>query len=141
MSEQGKRTHVVIRIGEFQVELEGEHSNVEKLMGEQLFKFIQGLQKVTGELPHVVAPEVHAAEAKEFPPQLGRPGTMSEALSTLFRKDWGRKPRTLQAIMEVLEVNGLYYSKAAVSTQLVHMMRRQEVRRMGKRGSYEYVAT
>lgn len=141
MGEQGKGTHVVIRIGEFQVELEGEHSNVEKLMGEQLFKFIQGLQKVTGELPHVVAPEVPAAEAKEFPPQLGRPGTMSEALSTLFKKDWGRKRRTLQAIMEVLEVNGLYYSKAAVSTQLVHMMRRQEVRRMGKRGSYEYVAT
>ena len=41
MSEQEKRSHVVIRIGELEVELEGEHSNVEKLMGEPLFKFIQ----------------------------------------------------------------------------------------------------
>ena len=81
-----------------------------------------------------------AAEAKEFPPQLGRPGTMSEAISTLFKKDWGKKPRTLDAIMEVLEINGLYYKKAAVATHLVRMMRKQEIRRFGKRGSYKYVA-
>ena len=140
MSEQEKRSRVFIRIGEFEVELEGEQSKIEELMGEQLFKFIQGLQKVTGELPSAVTPEVPAAKAKEFPPQLGRPGTMSEALSALFAKDWGRKPRTLDAIMEVLEVNGLYYKKAAVATQLVRMMRKQEIRRFGKRGSYKYVA-
>lgn len=66
---------------------------------------------------------------------------MSEALSTLFKKEWGRKSRTLDAIMEVLEINGLYYKKAAVATQLVRIMRRQEIRRFGTRGSYKYVAT
>lgn len=141
VSEQERRSRVVIRIGELVVELEGEHTNVENLMGKPLFDFIQGLQKVTGELPSVAIPEVPKAEPKEFPPQLGRPSNMSEALSTLFKKDWGRKPRTLAEIMEVLEINGLYYKKAAVATQLVYMMRKQEVRRFGKRRSYKYVAT
>lgn len=142
MSEKEKRSRVVIRIGEAQIELEGEHSNVQSLMGEPLFKFIRGFQEVLGELPSTTpeTPEVPEKAAKEFPPQLGEVDTMSDALSILFKKDWGRKPRTLEEIMNVLEVNGLYYKKAAVATQLVRMMRKREVRRFGTRGSYKYVA-
>ena len=140
--DENNRSRVVIRIGDVQIELEGKHSNVKSLMGESLFKFIRSLQEVIGELPSTISetPEVAEETAKEFPPQLGKVATMSEALSMLFKKDWGKKPRTLEEIMNVLEVNGLYYKKAAVATQLVRMMRRKELRRFGTRGNYKYVA-
>lgn len=142
MSENNKRSRVVVQIGEAKVELEGEHSNVKELMGNTLFEFIKGFQKSVGELPvpTTATPEVEEEQAKEFPPQLGKVDTMSGALSKLFSKPWGRKPRKLEDIMNVLEVNGLYYKKAAVATQLVHMMRRQEIRRFGSRRKYQYVA-
>lgn len=140
--DENNRSRVVIRIGDVQIELEGKHSNVKSLMGKSLFKFIRSLQEVIGELPSTISetPEVAEETAKEFPPQLGKVATMSEALSMLFKKDWGKKPRTLEEIMNVLEVNGLYYKKSAVATQLVHMMRKRELRRFGKKGSYKYVA-
>jgi len=138
---ESNRSRVVVRIGDAQIELEGEHSNVKSLMGEPLFRFIRGFQEVIGELPTTPAetPEVVEKAAKEFPPQLGKVDTMSNALSALFKKDWGKKPRSLEEIMNVLEVNGLYYKKSAVATQLVRMMRNKEVRRFGTRGSYKYV--
>lgn len=143
MSENNnKRSRVVVRIGEAEIELEGEHSNVLSLMGKPLFEFIRGFQETIGELPSTMAeaPEVSEEAAKEFPPQLGKVDTMAEALSQLYKKPWGRTPRKLEDIMNVLEVNGLYYRKSAVATQLVYMMRRKEIRRFGKRGSYKYVA-
>lgn len=142
MSENNKRSRVVVQIGEAKVELEGEHSNVKELMGNPLFEFIKGFQKSVGELPvpTTVAPEVEEETAKEFPPQLGKVDTMADALTELFKKPWGRQPRKLEDIMNVLEVNGLYYKKSAVSTQLVHMMRKQEIRRFGARRNYQYVA-
>lgn len=141
MSEKNNRSRIVVRIGEAQIEIEGEHSNVQSLMGEPLFEFIRGLQEVIGELPPIPSevPEVPEKAVKEFPPQLGKVDTMATALSQLFKKDWGKKPRTLEEVMTVLEVNGLYYKKAAVATQLVRMMRKKEVRRFGVRGSYKYV--
>jgi hypothetical protein len=113
------------------------------MMGEPIFKFIKGFQKAIGELPPPTseAPEVPEESATEFPPQLGKVGAMSDAISALFKKDWGKKPRSLEEVMNVLEVNGLYYKKAAVATQLVRMMRKKEVRRFGARGSYKYVST
>ena len=139
---ENNRSRIVVRIGDAQIELEGEHSNVKSLMGEPLFKFIRGFQEVIGELPATPAetPEIPEKGAKEFPPQLGKVDTMSDAISNLFKKDWGKKPRSLEEIMNVLEVNGLYYKKSAVATQLVRMMRNREVRRFGTRGSYKYVA-
>ncbi len=142
MNDENKRSRIIVRIGEAQVEIEGEHSNVEKLMGEPIFKFIRGFQKVVGELPPATTdiPEVPEEPATQFPPQLGKVDAMSEAISMLFKKDWGKKPRSLEEIMNVLEVNGLYYKKAAVATQLVRMMRKKEVRRFGTRGNYKYVS-
>jgi hypothetical protein len=138
---ENNRSRIVVRIGDAQIELEGEHANVKSLMGEPLFKFIRGFQEVISELPATPAetPEVPEKAAKEFPPQLGKVDTMSAAISTLFKKDWGKKPRSLEEIMNVLEVNGLYYKKSAVATQLVRMMRNKEVRRFGTRGAYKYV--
>lgn len=140
--EEEKKEHsrVSVQIGNFRVEMEGTHKNVESLMDKQVLDFIGKLQKTIGEIPTPVTPEV-AEEAEEVIPPLGRPSTTMEALSTLFITDWGKTPRTLAEVMNALEANGLYYKKAVVAKVLVDLIKRKELRRLGKRGSYQYVAT
>jgi hypothetical protein len=133
---------VSVRIGEFQVELEGKHSNVEKLMGKTLFDFMKGLQETIKQMPPPSQTEItpELASEDETVPPLGRPGTTSEALSMLFKTEWGRKPRQLSEVMKALEANGLYYKKAVVAKVLVDLIKKKELRRIGSKGSFEYVA-
>ena len=140
-NEQDKEhSRVSVRIGDFQVELEGTHGNVKKLMGEDLFDFIKGLQETTKSLPisAEISPEVSPEE--EAVPPLGRPSTTSEALSQLFKTEWGRKPRPLSEIMKALEANGLYYKKPVVAKVLVDLIKKKELRRLGSKGNFLYVA-
>lgn len=131
-----------MRIGDVEIELEGEHSRVIELMGGlSLFDFIKELQETVGELPPPTISEMPEAEAKEYAPPLGKPSSVTEALTTLFKTDWGKKPRTLSEVMGVLETNGLYYRKAAVAKILVDLTKNRQVRRLGSRGNFQYVAT
>jgi hypothetical protein len=141
VNEQNKEhSRVSVRIGEFQVELEGTHGNVKKLMGKELFDFIKGLQETKQILTpsEIITPEVSTEE--EAVPPLGRPSTTMEALSQLFKTEWGRKPRQLSEIMQALEANGLYYKKPVVATILVQLIKKKELRRLGMKGNFQYVA-
>lgn len=139
-----EKSKVVVRIGNVQIEVEGSLSTVKSLMGNKnnVFDMVRELQKTVAEIPSVEAispfPEV---EAEVLPPQLGKPASCREALSTLFGTDWGRQPRTLAEIMEVLEVNGLYYRKSAVAKILTDLMKNREIRRLGSRGKFKYVSS
>ena len=140
--EGNKHSRILVRIGDFQIELEGIHKNVKSLMGEPLFEFIKNLQNVVGEVPTIEAraPEVEAPPT-EYPPPLGKPPTLGAALRKLLvESNWGKKPRTLGEVMTALETNGLYYKKSAVATTLVTLMKNKELRRLGTRRSYRYVA-
>lgn len=144
--EKNKHTKVSVQLGDFKVELEGTQGNVEVLMSERLYDFIKGLQSVVGET--LIAEETKK-EAKvpeetaptEYPPPLGKPSSLSDALTKLMvETGWGSKPKTLGEIMTALETNTLYYKKAAVATALVHLVKRGTLRRLGTRGSFSYVA-
>jgi hypothetical protein len=134
-----------VRIGDFQVDLEGTQENIKELIGKKtLFEYIKELQKTSGNISIVspatveFAPEV-PSEEEEVPP-LGRPSSTIEALSKLFKTDWGRKPRPLAEIMKALEANGLYYKKPVVAKALVDLIKKQQLRRLGAKGSFLYVA-
>lgn len=138
--EEKEHSRVKVRIGEFQVELEGTHKNVHSLMGEPLYKFIKGLQAAIGEIPVAKEEVSETAPPTEYPPPLGRPASLGEALRVLMvESGWGREPRTLGEIMTALETSGIYYKKAAVATTLVTLMKSGALRRLGSRGSYKYV--
>jgi hypothetical protein len=140
--EQAKdHTRVSVRIGEFEVEVEGSHDNVKQLMGKGVFEFIKGLQEIMkSPVPIEVRPEVPSEEEVSVPP-LGRPSSTIEALSQLFKTEWGRKPRQLSEIMQALEANGLYYKKPVVAKVLVDLIKKKELRRLGTKGSFQYVAS
>jgi len=136
------RTRVSVRIGDFHLEVEGTNGNVKSLMGDKkdLFEFISQLKKTVGEVPSSTEPAPEVSGEEEVIPPLGRPSTTSEALSALFNSDWGRKPRTLSVIMDALEANGLYYQKPVVAKVLVDLIKKKELRRIGSKGSFQYVA-
>ena len=128
-----------------QIEVEGTLSTVTSLMGnkDNVFDMVRELRRIISEIPSVgeeVSP-VSEGEAEVLPPQLGKPATCTEALSTLFGTEWGKQPRSLAEIMEVLELNGLYYRKSAVAKILTDLMKRKEIRRLGSRGSFKYVSS
>lgn len=141
-NENTERSRVSVRLGEFQVELEGTHANVKSLMGAELYTFIKGLQNVVGELP-TMETDVREEESHqtEYPPSLGKPPSLGDALKKLLvQEGWGTKPRTLSEIMTALETNALYYEKAAVATVLAALVKSGTLRRLGSRGSFKYVA-
>jgi len=81
------------------------------------------------------------APPTEYPPPLGKPSSLKEALTKLMvETGWGQKPRSLGEIMTALETNGLYYKKAAVATTLVYLVKSKILRRLGTRGNFQYVA-
>jgi len=140
--DKSEHSKISVRLGEFQIELEGTHANVLSLMGKPLYDFIKELQKVIGEIPSVEEVRtVEEAPPTEYPPPLGKPSSLAEALTKLMvETGWGRKPRSLGEIMTALETNGLYYKKAAVATTLVYLVKNGTLRRLGSRGSFQYVA-
>ena len=110
-------------------------------MGNPLYKFIKELQSVVGELPSEEVKAIEEAPPAEYPPPLGKPATLTEALTKLMvETGWGSKPRTLGEIMTALETSAIYYKKAAVATVLVQLVKKNILRRLGTRGSFTYVA-
>jgi hypothetical protein len=140
--EEDKHTRVLVRIGELHVELEGTYGNVQSLMGKPLYDFIKKLQTEVGEVPVTRIAGAEIETATEYPPPLGKPASLGEALRVLMvDSGWGRgKPRTLSEIITALETSGIYYKKAAVATTLVTLVKNGVLRRIGSRGSYQYVA-
>ena len=138
---ENEHSRVLVRLGDFQVELEGTHANVTSLMGKSLYSFIKELQKVVGEIPSVEEIKAEEARPTEYPPPLGKPASLSEALTKLMvESGWGSTPRTLGEVMTALETNAIYHKKATVATVLVQLVKKGKLRRLGTRGSFTYVA-
>lgn len=140
-------TRISVRLGELEVSLEGTQENVESLMGEKLFTFIQALQEAGGGISEPIV-EIEKKESKtteegpptEYPPPLGKPATLGDALTKLMvETGWGNKPRSLGEIRTALQTNALYYDKAAVATALVNLVKKGVLRRLGSRGDFSYV--
>lgn len=142
--ERNEHTKISVRLGDFEVNLEGTQENVESIMGKRLFDFIRGLQDFVGEVPIAEQKKepkpAEEAPPTEYPPPLGKPANLSEALTKLMvDTGWGGKPRTLGEIMTALETNAIYYKKAAVATVLVNLVKKGTLRRLGSRGNFTYV--
>lgn len=133
-------TRVLVRLGDFEVEIEGTHANIQSLMGEPLYKFIRGLQTVSEEFPEEPAPEEVSPPTMEYPPPIRPQPTLSGTLRNLMNTEWGHKPRTLSEIMTTLETSGIYYPSNTVSRRLLDLVKKGDLRRLGTRGTFKYVA-
>lgn len=135
-----ERTKISVAMGDFRVELDGTHRNVEKLMGKPLYQFIKGLQNVVGAIPPMERVEKEEkAPPAEYPPPISKTASLADAIKTLLNSDWGKTPRAFGEIMTALKTSGIYYPKTTFGATLNHLTKSGALRRMGKRGSFKYV--
>ena len=135
-----ERTKISVAMGDFRVELDGTHRNVEKLMGKPLYQFIEGLQNVVGTIPSMERVEKEEiTPPAEYPPPISKTASLGDAIKALLNSDWGRKPRAFGEIMTALETSGIYYPRTSLGATLNHLIKSGALRRMGKRGSFKYV--
>jgi hypothetical protein len=76
------------------------------------------------EVPHIAPPT---------------PATCRDAILKLLSTEWARSPKTLGELIEVMEINGIYYPKARVATELLSMTRAGIVRRLKTKIGFAYI--
>lgn len=74
-------------------------------------------------------------------PNIGAPPPAGcrDAIVRLLSTDWGRVPKTLGEIMEALKINGIYYPKARVASELLIMTRTGIARRLKTKTGFAYI--
>jgi hypothetical protein len=136
-----ERSKVVVRLGDTEIEIEGSSEFVKSYIGENIFEFLGNFQSSVAEIP-TEEPEKPTIPGEEaLPPKIAQASGLADALRSLFDTPWGKTPKSLDVIKQVLEVNGLYYEAKVISTQLLIMIRRGNLRRIGTKGNYQYVAS
>jgi hypothetical protein len=63
-----------------------------------------------------------------------------DAIRALLQTKWGKLPRTMIEIKDVLEANAAYFTKGTLSGTLTLMTKRGELRRFRKDGKWVYVS-
>ncbi|MBI2127286.1 MAG: hypothetical protein HYU02_08270 [Thaumarchaeota archaeon] len=90
----------------------------------------------------VQAEQKHEQANSETMPtiSLEKSDSLSDIIAKIFREPWGRKPRKLNHVREVLESYGLIYPKQSVAVTLLRLAQSGKLRRF-KDDSGEFVYT
>ena len=89
----------------------------------------------------VQAEQKHEQANSEMPTiSLEKSDSLSDIVAKIFREPWGRKPRKLNQVREVLESYGLIYPKQSVAVTLLRLAQSGKLRRF-KDDSGEFVYT
>jgi len=133
--------HLKVRIGEMEVELGGDKTEVLSTLDElptiieKVSASFQG--ESTGHRPR----QKKQAEngAPEALPQIPRTTQCSEAVTALLAEPWGKTPRTIAELREAMEANAVFFPKTTLSGVLVWLVKKGKVRRWkDKKRGYLY---
>jgi len=137
VGEEADKIYVRIRIGSNELELSGSYEEVATLVNtlmpylvaKEMSKEVsvgERVEEVVGGLPDVKI-------------KSGEP--LTQILTKFFSTDWGRKPRQLKEIINMLESYGVYYPKSSIAVSLKRLVQRGVIRRIrGKDKHYLYVS-
>jgi len=126
-----------LRRGDINIKIKGTPNEVSEGIDEALNlleKVAEKLKekKIEMKVAPTIAPEVpHIA-----PPT---PATCRDAILKLLSTEWGKTPKTLGEIIEVMEINGIYYPKARVAGELLSMTRAGIARRLKTKAGFAYI--
>lgn len=68
--------------------------------------------------------------------------SLPEIINKIFYSGWGRSPRSLREVMDILTRYGLFYSKSTVAVTLKRLVEKGSLRRIkGKDGVFKYVTS
>ena len=79
------------------------------------------------------------AQVKTLPPPLLPFGIgCSDAVRMLLESDWGKQPRSMLAIKNELEDDGIYFSKGTLSGTLAFLVKKGDLQRSKSGGKWIY---
>lgn len=138
---------VRLKIGANEIEIYGLKDDMEYL-GQLALKIYESLSKTPQESEKkVVLSESVDEKAKteatvELPEvQLDPNASLPVNIIKIFQSEWGKKPRRLSEVKDVLDSYGLVYPKQTVAVTLLRLAKEGKIRRFkDERGEYVYIA-
>lgn len=155
----GENVKIRIRVGANEVEIEAPVAAVKEAIGlipDMLQKFPQpvepaGKKGPDGEVTaEIRAPPKETGYTPSAPPgptslpdiRVEKADSLTEVITKIFKDPWGRRPRKLSEVREVLESYGLIYPKQSVAVALLRLAQSGRLRRFkGDKGEFAYTAS
>jgi hypothetical protein len=73
-------------------------------------------------------------------PHISTPATSCrDAIVKLLSTEWGKTPRTLSEIIDAMKINGIYFEKARVASDLLTLTRTGITRRLKTEAGFSYI--
>lgn len=128
-----------IRIGGNELEVSGGYDEVMELV-KSLMPYLTGTRssdvRVEQRQPEE---EAVAGDLPDVKIKSGEP--LTQILTKFFSTDWGKKPRQLKEIIDLLESYGVFYPKSTIAVSLKRLVQRGVIRRLrGRDKHYLYVS-
>jgi len=135
-----------VKVGEFEVEINGVREEVLKTIGElpglmgDVYRAFEGL-KPKAETTVTVKQEGAKVEAlMQKPPKIVRTNKCDEAVLRILETDWGKwRPRTVGELKEALRANELSFSGRILAGVLMGLVRKRRIRRWKTDSGYVYI--
>ena len=137
-----------VKIGEYEVEINGAREEVLKTIGElpalmpDVYKAFEGLKpKADSAVTVTVKQEAARAEAlMQKPPKIKRTDKCDEAVVRILETDWGKwRPRTVVELKEALRANELSFAGRILAGALMGLVSSGKVRRWKTDAGYVYI--
>lgn len=139
---------VRLKIGVNEIEIYGVKDDMEYL-GQLALKIYDTVSKSTSSLQSKITviekegeQEKQAENIIQLPDiQLDPNSSLPANIIKLFISEWGKKPRRLSEVKEVLDSFGLVYPKQTVAVSLLRLAKEGKIRRFkNERGEYVYIS-
>lgn len=131
-----------VRIGDMEVELGGEKSEVLSTLDEldSIVEKITGSFNQESKTKSVKVEKVEEVSDTMKFPKIDRTNQCSEAVFWLLSTEWGKTPRAIGELREAMEANAIFFPKTTLSGVLVWMVKKGRLRRWkDKKRGYLYV--
>ncbi len=124
-----------------ELEISGEEDVVDKFLNKILDRFQISQQTIIKE-EKVSEKETEKLEVFNDLPEIkiSSSDSLSDILNKMFYSGWGRTPRSLREVIEIMNTYGLYYPKSTIAVTLKRLVEKGALRRIkGKDGVFRYV--
>lgn len=126
-----------LRRGDIYIRIKGAPNDISEGIDEALDLLEKAAEKLKEKKIEIKVAPTMAPEVPQIAPPT--PATCRDAILKLLSTDWGKTPKTLGDIIEAMEINGIYYPKARVASELLSMTRTGMARRLRTKAGFAYI--
>ena len=133
--------HLKVRMGEIEVELGGDKTEVISAINELPFiigKVIQAFDIEAGSHTETITRTAEQTQNVNVP-KINKVDKCGEAVVSLLTTEWGKTPRAIRELREAMEANAIFFPKTTLSGVLVWLVKKGRIRRWkDKKKGYLY---